>query len=77
MAFEKVKAMLMHEPVLCVASFEKSFKLAEDASDVGAGAVLLQEDVNEVEHPVNYFSKKFGKGQRNYAPVKKNCLPWY
>ena len=32
--------------------------LALDASDVGAGSVLLHEDDNSVDHPVCYFSKK-------------------
>ena len=45
--------------------FDKSFKLAVDASDIGAGAVLIQEDNNGVDHPVSYFSKKFNKQQRN------------
>ena len=73
-AFEKVKAMLMHKPVLCAPNFQKPFKLAVDASDVGAGAVLLQEDVNGVEHPVCYFSKKFEKGQKNYCTSEKELL---
>ena len=40
-AFEKVKAMLMYKPVLCAPNFQKPFKLAVDASDIGTGAVLL------------------------------------
>ena len=71
-AFEKVKAMLTNEPILCAPNFQK--KLAVDASDIGAGAVLLQEDVTEVERPVCYFSKKFEKGQKNYCTSKKELL---
>ena len=41
MAFEKVKAMLMHKPVLCAPNFQKPFKLAVDASNVGAGAIYF------------------------------------
>ena len=37
------------------ADFKSSFKLVVDASDVAAGAVLLQEDDEGVEHPVCYF----------------------
>ena len=51
--------------------FSYLFKLAVDASDVGAGGVLLQEDDNGVDHPVCYFSKKFNK---NYSTVEKECL---
>ena len=45
-----------------------------DASDVGTGGVLLQEDDNGVDHPVCYFSKKFNKHQKNYSTVEKECL---
>ena len=71
-----MKAMLMYKPVLCAPNFQKPFKLAVDASNVGVGNVLLQEDVSRVENPVCYFSKKFENGQKTTAPVKKNCLPW-
>ena len=57
-SFEKLKAILKSAPVLLVPSFDKEFKLAVDASDVGAGSVLLQEDDNDVDHPVCYYSKK-------------------
>ena len=50
------------------------FKLAVDASDIGAGAVLIQEDDSNIEHPVCYFSKKFDRHQRNYSTIEKECL---
>ena len=54
------------EQVLLAPNFNKEFKLAVDASDVGAGGVLLQEDDNVVDHPVCYFSKKFNIHQNIY-----------
>ena len=51
--------------------FDKCFKLAVDASDVGIGAVLLQEDNNCIDHPVCYFSKNFNKHQKNYSTIEK------
>lgn len=54
-AFEELKAMLQSAPVLTAPDFSSPFKLAVDASDVAAGAVLLQEDDEGVEHPVCYF----------------------
>ena len=51
-SFDKLKAILKSDPVLLAPSFDKEIKLALDASDVGAGSVLLQEDDNGVHHPV-------------------------
>ena len=66
--------MLQSAPVLAAPVFNSPFKLAVDASDVAAGAVLLQEDDKGVEHPVCYFSKKFNKSQRNYSTIEKEGL---
>ena len=73
-AFDRLKAILKSTPVLLAPDFDKYFKLAVDASDVGIGAVLLQEDNNGIDHPVCYFSKKFNKHQKNYSTIEKECL---
>ena len=73
-AFDKLKGILVNQPVLMAADFSKPFKIATDASDVGVGAVLLQEDEEGVEHPVVYFSKKLNKHQRVYSTIEKEAL---
>ena len=73
-AFDKLKPILRSEPVLLAPDFNKEFKLAVVASDVGAGGVLLQEDDSGVDHPVCYFSKKFNKHQKSYYTVEEECL---
>ena len=73
-AFDKLKAILRNEAVLLAPNFNKEFKLVVDASDVGAGVVLLQEDDSGVDHPVCYFSKTFNKHQKNFSTVQKECL---
>lgn len=73
-AFEELKAILKNAPVLSALHFDSRFKLAVDTSDFAAGAVLLQEDNDGVDHPICYFSKKFSKCQRNYSTVEKECL---
>ena len=60
--------------MLAAPDFQKPFKQAYDARDVGAGGILLQEDVSGVDHPVCYFSKKFSKCQKNYSTIEKECL---
>lgn len=54
--------------------FDKPFLLAVDASNVGAGAVLMQEDEQGVKRPVSHFSKKFSTCQRNYSVIYKELL---
>ena len=68
-SFDQLKAILKSAPVLSAPRFDREFKMAMDASDVGAGSVLLQEDDTGVDHPVCYFSKKFDKHQRNYSTI--------
>ena len=72
-SFNHLKSILICEPVLIAPDFSKPFKLAVDASDVGAGAVLLQ-DKDDLEHPVCYYSKKFNKYQRGYSTIEKELF---
>ena len=54
-SFENLKSLLCSKPVLAAPDFCKPFSIAVDASDLGAGAVLLQNDDDGVEHPVSYY----------------------
>ena len=74
MAFDKVKLLLQKSPVLKSPDYEKPFKLIIDSSDAGIGSVLVQKASDGLDHPVNYFSKKFLKYQRNYSVVEKETL---
>lgn len=57
-AFEAVKDLLCHVPVLSPPNFSLPFKLEVDSYAMGAGAVLLQKDKMGIDHPFCYFSKK-------------------
>lgn len=43
-------------------------------SAVGAGAVLLQDDPNGIEHPISFFSRKFNSHQIKYSTIEKEML---
>lgn len=73
-AFENAKSLLCHSPVLAAPDLSRPFKLEIDASAVGAGAVLLQEDVDGVDHPESYFSKKFNRHQIHYSTIEQETL---
>lgn len=71
---DAAKLLLCRAPVLAAPNFEKPFKLEVDASAVGAGAVLLQEDDDGVDHPVSFFSKKFNPCQSRYSTIEQEAL---
>ena len=74
LAFDKVKLLVQKSPVLKSPDYEKPFKLINDSSDIGTGAVLVQVSSDGLDHPVSYFSKKFLKYQKNYSVVEKETL---
>ena len=67
-AFQRIKDALTSAPVLVLPDMTKAFelKVISDASDVGVGAILLQND-----RPVAYFSKKLNDAERNYSTTEK------
>ncbi len=73
-AFEKVKELLASEPVLAAPRLGEPFQLQVDASNVGAGAVLMQPGVDGVARPVGFFSKKFKSYQLHYSVTEKEAL---
>lgn len=74
LAFDNVKSLLCSSPVLAAPCFNQPFVIHADASQVGAGAVLLQGDDQGVVRPVSYFSKKFNQYQQNYSVIEKEAL---
>ena len=73
-AFEKIKTVLLMAPALRAPDFSKLFKLFIDASDIGVGGVLLQEDNDGIDHPVCYFSHRFDSHQHHYFTCEKETL---
>ena len=69
-----MQSVLLSTPVVMAPNFQKQFLLMIDISGVGAGAVLMQSDFEEIEHPVCYFSRKFNPSQRNYSIIEKEAL---
>ncbi len=56
--FNVAKYLLCTAPVLSAPNLSQQFKLQVDASAVGAGVVLMQEDEVGIDHPVSFFLKE-------------------
>lgn len=72
-AFKTLKGKLTQAPILHLPDISRQFILRTDASDVGIGAVLLQEFDDE-KFPIAFASKKLNKAQRNYSVMEKESL---
>ena len=72
-AYVTLKQHLICYPVLKLPDMTKPFVLRTDASDVGVGAVLMQEHGGEL-FPVAYASKKLSKRERAYSTMERECL---
>lgn len=72
-AFGELKLALISAPVLRNPDFGLPWTLQCDASDIGVGAVLSQNDADG-EHAVAYFSMKLTDCQKNYTVSERECL---
>lgn len=68
-AFSRLKDCIMSAPVLHLPNFSKSFYLDTDASGVGIGAVLHQEN-----HPVAFFSKKLSDWSQKCSAYAREMM---
>ncbi|GFV56162.1 retrovirus-related Pol polyprotein from transposon gypsy [Trichonephila clavipes] len=68
-ALQAVKAAITKAPVLKFPDFKKPFELFTDASSIGVGAVLNQE-----QRPVVFASRTLSAAERNYTVTERECL---
>ena len=65
--------MLVQAPVLSYSDFTKLFTIYTDASGIGLGVVLSQEQ-DEKERIISYASKSLNNAEKNYIVTDQECL---
>lgn len=73
LAFDTLKDHLRSSPILAYPDFSKPFILHTDASIVGLGAVLVQEQNNK-EVVIAYASRAVTKDERKWGITELECL---
>jgi len=72
-AFEQLKGMLTHAPVLKLADPERPYVIHCDASGYAIGACLMQDHGSGLQ-PVSYISAKMKPAETRYAPHEQELL---
>jgi len=72
-AFLDLISRLASRPILRPPDFTLPFALAVDASDVAVGVNRFQ-IIEDVEHPICYFSRRLNAHQQRYSTVEKEAL---
>ena len=73
-AFAQLKALLTQVPILSFPDFASSFRLETDASGLGLGAVLSQEQDDGTMRPIAYASRTLQPHERNYGSTELEAL---
>ena len=73
-SFESLKEQLISSPILGFPDTDKDYVLYTDASDVGIGAVLTQEDENGTERVISFASKAFSGSEKNWTTTEKEAF---
>lgn len=68
-AFDKLKTTLSTTPVLALPNFDKPFVIETDASDMGFGAVLMQEG-----RPIAFISKPLSSANKALSIYEKEFM---
>lgn len=72
--FNKLKDLLLSEPVLAIYSSSDPTELHCDASSLGYGAILLQQKSDKNWHPVFYFSKRTTDAESRFHSFELETL---
>ena len=69
-AFEKLEDLCTRTPILAYANYKKPFQLQTDASDLGLGTVLYQNDDEGHQRVIACASRSLSHTEHNYPAHK-------
>lgn len=73
-AFEDIKLKLTTRPILAIYNVNGKTEVHTDASQHGLGAVLLQQQGDNLMHPISYYSRKTTNDEAKYHSYELEAL---
>lgn len=73
-SFNEMKRALVREPCLAYYKIDAPTVVICDASPVGLGAVLLQEQTDGQNKPITYASSSLTPTERRYSQIEREAL---
>ena len=73
-SFQKLKERLCKDPIVNYPNPDKPYKLYTDACDYAIGAILVQEDENGMERPIEYLAKQIPKSGLKWPTIQKEAF---
>ena len=76
-AFEELKRLLLSSETLSFFDPDAPTEVMTDASPVGLGGVILQQQKDGHMHPVDYASRSLKDAETRYSQIERECLGIY
>ncbi len=73
-AAQRLQRLMLSAPTLALPDYNKEFVLVTDASDVGMGAMLGQQDGEGKLRPIAFWSRKLSNTERAYSATEREAL---
>ena len=75
--FDTLKAKMASMPILVFLDWNKEFHVYIDASSIALGVVLVQPSEGDLDHPIEYASRKLSIVERNYTTMEREGLAMF
>jgi hypothetical protein len=73
-AFQNIQTIILNQPHLHPANFDKQFYLITDASKIAISAVITQKNENNKMIPIEFYSRKLKDSETRYQSIKRELL---
>jgi hypothetical protein len=72
-----LKEKMVTTPILVFPDWEKEFHVHVDASAIALGAILTQPGEGDIDHPIEFASRKLSDSEHNYNTKKRKVWIWF